>query len=73
MPLHHITSNKVNSCWTEEIKATWKELHYRLTQTPVLRYPDFNKPFILYTDASKEGIRVVLCQKNEDVEADYII
>ena len=55
------------------MEAAWEELCYRLTQTPVLRHPDFNKPFILYTDASKKGIGAVLCQKDEEVNADYVI
>ncbi len=72
-PLYHITSNKVSSCWTEEMETAWEELCYWLTQTSVLRHSDFNKPFILYTDASKEGIGAVLCQKDEDVNANYVI
>ncbi len=32
-----------------------------------------NKPFIFYTNASKEGIGIVLYQKDEDVKADYMI
>ncbi len=55
------------------MKKVWEEFWYRLTQTSVFRYSDFNKLFILYTDTSKEGIGVVLCQKDEDVEADYVI
>ncbi len=55
------------------MKAVWEELWYRLIQILVLRHPDFNKLFILYTDANKEDIRAVLCQKDEDVEADYVI
>ncbi len=55
------------------MKEVWKELQYRLIQTPVLRYPNFNKPFILYTNASKKGIEAVLYQKDEDVGIDYII
>src|SRR6266542_4113560 len=72
-PLHHITSNKISSCWTKEMELAWEELHYQLTQTPVLRHPNFKKPFILYMDASKEGIGAVLCQKDENVNADYVI
>jgi len=26
--LHHITLNKVSSCWTEEMEVAWKELRY---------------------------------------------
>ena len=33
---------------------------------PVLVFPDFNKPFLLKMDASKEGLGVVLSQKQSD-------
>jgi len=72
-PLHHITSNKVSSYWTSEMEEAWEELQYRLIQTSVFRYPDFNRSFILYMDTSKKDIRTVLCQKNKDIRADYVI
>ena len=40
-----------------------------LTTAPILTYPDFTKPFILFTDASTLGLSTVLSQKdNEDKE-----
>ena len=33
---------------------------------PVLVFPDFNKPFLLKTDASKEGLGAMLSQKQGD-------
>jgi len=33
--------------------------------TSIVAYPNFKKPFILYTDASKEGIGAVLYQRND--------
>jgi len=38
----------------------WKELKKRLIKAPILRYSDFTKPFILYTDASKKGVGAIL-------------
>ena len=33
---------------------------------PLLTYPDTDKPYILYTDASEEYIVICLCQVHDD-------
>ena len=38
----------------------------KVQSAPVLVFPDFNKPFLLETDASKEGLGVVLSRKQSD-------
>ena len=38
----------------------------RVQSTPILVFPDFDKPFLLETDAPKEGLGVVLSQKQSD-------
>ncbi len=55
------------------MKEVWKEIKYRLIQTLILRYSNFNKSFILYTDASKKSIGIVLYQKDENVKVNYVI
>ena len=37
-------------------------MKYCLTHTPILQYPDYNEPFILFTDASYQGLGAVLSQ-----------
>ena len=38
----------------------------KVQSTPILVFPDFNKPFLLEMDASKEGLGAVLSQKQSD-------
>jgi hypothetical protein len=41
----------------------FEELKKRLTTTPVLTLPDQSKRFIVYCDASMDGLGCVLMQK----------
>ena len=41
-------------------------LKRKVQSTAVLVFPDFNKPFLLEMDASKEGLEAVLSQKQSD-------
>ena len=41
-------------------------LKRKIQSVPVLVFPDFDKPFLLKTDASKEGLGAMLSQKQSD-------
>jgi len=47
---------------TEEIRKAFEILKARLSSAPVLIHPDFDREFILYTDACRKGIGAGLYQ-----------
>lgn len=56
---------KGNCKWTPKAERAFQLLKEATTQTLVLQLPDFSKPFIVETDDSYGGIRVVLMQDLE--------
>ncbi|WVZ89241.1 LOW QUALITY PROTEIN: hypothetical protein U9M48_035667 [Paspalum notatum var. saurae] len=51
--------------WTNAQQAAFDELKKRLTTTRVLTLPDQQKKFIVYCDASKDGLGCVLMQEGK--------
>ena len=63
-------NSKVAISWTTECQGVFGELKRRLFTAPLLAYPMFDRPFILYTDASAEAFAAVLTQVWE--RGDYV-
>ena len=61
-PLHCLTEQTSQFQWTDACHEAFGELCKRLCSAPVLAYPNFEKLFILDTDASDVGIGGVLSQ-----------
>ena len=53
--------------WTVEVERNFQLLNRKITEKPILIFPDFNKPFQVKCDASGEAIRAVLCQEDRPV------
>jgi hypothetical protein len=65
-PLNNLIKLDTPFIWTEEQQEAFEKLKEILTQTPILAHPNFEKDFILITDASADGLGAILAQKNED-------
>ena len=52
--------------WTESQQQAFEDLKDRLKKSPILVYPDYDKEFILYTDASNLAVGAILAQLDED-------
>ena len=65
-PLRALTRKDVPFVWSSECQRSFDRLKELLTNAPVLCYPDFKRPFILETDASRCGLGAVLAQEQAD-------
>ena len=71
-PLYDLTSGDNKDKKSEhvelspEARAAFDHLKAASLQAPILSFPDFNKPFLLETDASRRGLGAVLSQKQAD-------
>ena len=67
-PLIDLTKKYARFKWTSECQTAFDFLKESLTVVPLLAYPDTNKPYVLYTDASNNCIGACLTQKTDDEE-----
>ncbi|CAM8877881.1 unnamed protein product [Rhodiola kirilowii] len=66
-PLNALTKQGVVFKWDVPQENAFKELKKRLTESPVLVLPDFNKTFEIECDASGIGIGGVLMQESKPI------
>jgi hypothetical protein len=62
MPTTELLAKGKTFEWTLRREASFQELKKILTTTPVLTMPDIEKPFLIYCDASAQGLGCVLMQ-----------
>ena len=65
-PVVALTRKHARFKWSEECQTVFEYLKQSLTIVPLLAYPDPNKPYTLYTDASNSCIGACLTQACED-------
>lgn len=61
-PLNAFKRKGSKYMWTQACQTAFETLKTLLVSPPILGHPDFNLPFIVYTDANDVGLGAVLAQ-----------
>jgi hypothetical protein len=65
-PLQKMIHKDAEFKWDDERKGAFSNIKAAISRAPVLRSPDFNRDFFLYTFASDQSLAAVLTQKDDD-------
>ena len=68
-PLYDVLGKEVKMGPVDLPPKAWEAVNIlkgKVQSTPILVFPDFDKPYLLEMDASKEGLGAVLSQKQND-------
>ena len=65
-PLTNLLSKKVKFVWTDDCQLAFDKVKLLLQKSPVLKSPDYEKPFKLIIDSSDVGTGSVLVQEASD-------
>ena len=69
-PLTCLTRHDAVFEWTETCQKSFDNLRVMLMDHPILKYPDPQQPYVLFTDASKIGWSGVLTQEHRSNESE---
>ncbi|KAJ4433384.1 hypothetical protein ANN_15643 [Periplaneta americana] len=62
-PLMRLTRKDIEFKWEDDQEEAFVTLKTKLSEKPLLIYPDFSVPFIVTTDESQEAVDAVLAQR----------
>nr|GEV38555.1 reverse transcriptase domain-containing protein [Tanacetum cinerariifolium] len=64
-PLTELTQKNKNYIWGEEQESAFQLLKQKLCKAPILALPEGNNDFVVYCDASLQGLGAVLMQREK--------
>ncbi|GJR36977.1 putative nucleotidyltransferase, ribonuclease H [Tanacetum coccineum] len=64
-PLTKLTQKNKNYIWEEDQESAFQLLKQKLCEAPILALPEGNDDFVVYCDASLQGLGAVLMQKEK--------
>ena len=65
-PLINLLSKKIKFVWTDDCQLAFDKVKLLLQKSPILKSPDYEKPFKLIIDGSDVGTGSVLVQEASD-------
>ena len=65
-------SSNGSANWSEKQLKAFEQLREALVSAPILRHPDWSRPFEIHTDACHHGLGAVLCQRDESGK-EYVV
>ena len=71
-PLNALLKKGVKFTWSELCDEAFENLKTKLLTAPIMKLPNFNQEFIVYTDASNFGVAFILVQKGDD-DVEYVV
>ncbi|GKE78678.1 putative reverse transcriptase domain-containing protein [Tanacetum coccineum] len=60
-----LTQKNVKFDWSEKVEAAFQLLKQKLCIAPILALPKGSENFVVYCDASRKGLRVILMQREK--------
>lgn len=73
MPFTNSTRKDQSFVWTPHTELAFKELRSKFLQTSVFIHPNFERPFVVETDASDIATGGILSQYGEDEQLHYFV
>ncbi|KAK9942868.1 hypothetical protein M0R45_008513 [Rubus argutus] len=67
LPMTKLTRKNIKYIWDDNCEQAFQQLKEKLTTAPVLTIPESGVPFVIYSDASYQGLSCVLMQNGKVV------
>jgi hypothetical protein len=64
-PLTNLCGQNKKFYWSEEHELAFNNIKHQMAQETMVTYPQFDKPFVVYTDASEKQIGGIVTQDNK--------
>ena len=66
-PMNELLKKEKRFFWSPECQKSFEELKTKMITYPILQFPNFDKKFVLFTDASNYAIGAYLTQEDEGI------